>query len=145
MTTKLPSKLESFIETMLQGDEFARHGFNLLSKRPNPENYFDALSEVGCAYAVRGFDFDYTGFLWLGDLLWRGDRWVIDQAHVFESGLINQLRRAKAETMPYGRENTELRAAVARAYRILMSRHMRGIYLWFEDDETRRHVEACLG
>ena len=105
----------------------------------------DALSEVGCAYAVRGFDFDYTGFLWLGDLLWRGDRWVIDQAHVFESGLINQLRRAKAETMPYGRENTALRAAVARAYRILMSRHMRGIYLWFEDDETRRHVEACLG
>ncbi len=47
MPTKLPSKLESFIQTMLQGDEFARHGFDLLSKQPNPEIYFDALSEVG--------------------------------------------------------------------------------------------------
>ena len=47
MPTKLPSKLESFIQTMLKGDEFARHGFDLLSKQASPEIYFDALSETG--------------------------------------------------------------------------------------------------
>jgi hypothetical protein len=41
------SKLESFIQTMQQGDEFARHGFDLLSKRPEPEQYFDALAKAG--------------------------------------------------------------------------------------------------
>lgn len=43
----LTSKLESFIQMMLQGDEFARHGFDLLTKRPEPEQYFDALNEAG--------------------------------------------------------------------------------------------------
>jgi len=31
----------------------------------------DPLCEVGCPYAVRGFDFDYVGVVWLGDLRWR--------------------------------------------------------------------------
>jgi predicted RNase H-like HicB family nuclease len=34
----------------------------------------DPLCEVGCPYAVRGFDFDYLGLLWLGDLLWGDGR-----------------------------------------------------------------------
>jgi hypothetical protein len=45
--TSLSSKLESFIRMMAQGEEFARHGFDLLTKRPEPEQYFDALNEAG--------------------------------------------------------------------------------------------------
>jgi hypothetical protein len=45
--TKLPSKLESFIAMMRRGDDFARHGFDLMTKRPDPEQYFDALNEAG--------------------------------------------------------------------------------------------------
>jgi hypothetical protein len=43
----LTSKLESFIQTMRQGEEFARHGFDLLAKRQDPEQYFDVLVEAG--------------------------------------------------------------------------------------------------
>ncbi len=45
--TSVTSKLESLITTMKDGDEFARHGFDLLAKRPRPEEYFDALSQAG--------------------------------------------------------------------------------------------------
>lgn len=45
--TSLSSKLESFIQTMKKGDEFARNGFELLSKRSEPEKYFDALHNAG--------------------------------------------------------------------------------------------------
>lgn len=45
--TSLPSKLESFIQTMQKGDEFARNGFELLLKRSEPERYFDALKDAG--------------------------------------------------------------------------------------------------
>ncbi|SFL90277.1 hypothetical protein SAMN03159423_4300 [Bradyrhizobium sp. NFR13] len=51
--TSLPSKLESFIETMKKGDEFAHHGFELLSKRSEPEKYFDALKNAGFFNADR--------------------------------------------------------------------------------------------
>ena len=47
MTNSLPSKLESFFETMRRGDEFAKHGFDLLAKRSEPEQYFDALKDRG--------------------------------------------------------------------------------------------------
>ncbi|TGT87189.1 MULTISPECIES: hypothetical protein [unclassified Mesorhizobium] len=45
--TNLPSKLESFFETMREGEEFARHGFELLTKRSTPEQYFNPLSAAG--------------------------------------------------------------------------------------------------
>jgi hypothetical protein len=45
--TSLPSKLESFITTMKEGEEFERRGFDLLAKRPRPEEYFDALAQAG--------------------------------------------------------------------------------------------------
>jgi hypothetical protein len=45
--TKLTSKIESFIERMQRGEEFARHGFKLLSQRTEPEQYFDAILDAG--------------------------------------------------------------------------------------------------
>ena len=47
MTNSLPSKLESFLEMMSCGDEFAQHGFDLLVTRSEPEQYFDALKDRG--------------------------------------------------------------------------------------------------
>ncbi len=47
MSPSLPSKLESFFETMRRGEEFAQHGFDLLAKRSEPEQFFDALSQHG--------------------------------------------------------------------------------------------------
>lgn len=47
MTASLPSKLESFIQTMHRGEEFTRHGFNLLAKQARPEDYFNPLKDAG--------------------------------------------------------------------------------------------------
>ena len=103
----------------------------------------DPLSEVGCPYVVRGFDFDYVGLLWLSDLVWRGNRWVAQLEHVHESAWPKTKARArKAERA--GRPSEELVARLARGYRILLTRALRGTHVWFEDAETREHVEAAL-
>jgi hypothetical protein len=47
LTESLPSKQESFFEMMRESPELAQHGFELLTKRPQPEQYFDALKERG--------------------------------------------------------------------------------------------------
>jgi DUF2075 family protein len=103
----------------------------------------DPLCEVGCPYAVRGFDFDYVGVLWLGDLQRRGARWVIDTSHVHETGLARTLGLARRERAE-GPARSELLQALARAYRILLTRGIYGIYLWFEDAETRKYICDCL-
>jgi hypothetical protein len=101
----------------------------------------DPLCEVGCPYVLRGFDFDYVGLLWCSDLVWRGDRWKVNLEHVHESAWRLALSAARK-----GRVGAE--AAVVerlkRGYRILLSRAMRGTYVWFEDQETRAKVEGML-
>ena len=104
----------------------------------------DPLCEVGCPYAVRGFDFDYVGVLWLSDLVWRGGQWRADPAHVHDSGLDRSVGAAEAERTP-GPAHEKLRSALAQAYRILLTRGISGCDLWIEDAETREHVRACLG
>jgi hypothetical protein len=105
----------------------------------------DPLCEVGCPYAVRGFDFDYIGLLWLSDLKWTGAGWTTDPAYVFERGISRTVSRATAEGACGGPAHAELLRAVLEAYRINLTRPMKGIYFWFEDPETREHFECSVG
>jgi uncharacterized protein len=104
----------------------------------------DPLCEVGCPYAVRGFDFDYIGVLWLKDLVWRTDAWRADPEHAHDTGLDRSVRAAKKERGA-GPAHRKLVAALAQAYRILLTRGISGCVVWIEDAETRRYVESCLG
>jgi DUF2075 family protein len=106
----------------------------------------DPLCEVGCSYAVRGFDFDYVGILWMGDLVWRSGRWVSNPDSNFETGIIGTINKAKKEKDITGLMHNRLLKSVAQSYRILLTRAMKGVYLWVEDEETRDHLStsACL-
>ncbi len=111
---------------------------------PGSRLHDDPLAEVGCPYAVRGFDFDHVGVLWLGDLRWRDGAWDVDLDEVHESGLKPTLNAARKEG-PGSAAWLELRRGLAQAYRILLTRGLKSVHVWFEDEETRRHVEDCLG
>jgi hypothetical protein len=111
---------------------------------PGSPMHADPLCEVGCPYVVRGFDFDTIGVLWLGDLVWRGGQWQADPTHVHDTGLDRSVSAARAERTP-GPARERLRAALAQAYRILLTRGMSGCHLWIEDAETRAYLSACLG
>jgi uncharacterized protein len=104
----------------------------------------DPLCEVGCPYVVRGFDYDYIGLLWLGDVRWSRDRWAADRKQVFETGLSRHMGRARDERGA-GPHHDLLRDKLLQGYRILMTRAIKGMYLWFENDETRHRFEECLG
>lgn len=104
----------------------------------------DPLCEVGCPYVVRGFDYDYVGILWLDDIRWQPESWIVDPEHVFESGLIRAKGRARKERS-HGSEHGALRDKLLQGYRILLTRAIKGVYVWFENDATRQRIEACLG
>ena len=102
----------------------------------------DPLCEVGCPYVLRGFDFDYVGLLWCSDLVWRDNRWKVNLEHVHESAW--RLAVSAARKNRPGAEEAVVER-LKRGYRILLSRAMRGTYVWFEDEETRERVEGMLG
>ena len=100
----------------------------------------DPLCEIGCPYVVRGFDFDYVGLLWLEDLVWRKDRWVVQPEHVHETGIKRLIGAARKEKDPDGPAHKRLLKPVQQAYRILLTRAIKGLYIWCADHETASHL-----
>jgi hypothetical protein len=152
----IPPHLMDFYEPYKQGTE-TLYWSKVWNFIPNGSDYthfiqaplgskmhFDPLIEVGCPYAVRGFDFDYIGLLWLSDLKWRGGRWTVDTDHVFERGIKRRIAAAKKESDKFGPAHATLLRAVQEAYRILLTRPIKGLFLWCEDFETRSRLDEAL-
>lgn len=122
----------------------------------------DPLSEVGCPYVVRGFDYNFIGILWLEDLIWRNGQWIVDINHNFETGTkyvksaaVKELgkywktRGIKKANMPMftipGLPDCDLlRETVFQAYRILLTRGIKGTVIYIKDEETRNYVKSLL-
>jgi uncharacterized protein len=153
----LPASMQDFFETYLENGyaKFWSRVWNFVPRggtdytafiraRPGSRMATDPLCEVGCPYAVRGFDYDYVGILWLQDLVWRDSHWEVNAESVHESGIINLARRARREGTGRGPAHRELLRRVTQAYRILLTRPLKGAYLWIPDVETRGLVERSL-
>ncbi|MCF0186691.1 MAG: DUF2075 domain-containing protein, partial [Bacteroidaceae bacterium] len=128
----------------------------------------DPLSEVGCPYVVRGFDYTWIGLLWLKDYIYRKELggWCISFKYVKESAIETIKKSAKKEweTLPasvrrkYTFEGEPLFSesmtgcpmiarlfkAQKQAYRILMTRAMKGMCIYIQDEETRNYVKSLL-
>ena len=102
------------------------------------------LAEVGCPYTVRGFDYDYLGVLWLNDVVWRTDKWIVIPQNVHESGLRRHLQRATQEGDSNAPHHQALLRKLLQGYRILLTRALKGVYVWCEDQETRQHISEAL-
>lgn len=147
-----PAELNDFRIPLGNGEEWRRpwnyvpnndYAFFVQGRQGSPM-WSDPLCEIGCTYAVRGFDYDYVGILWMSDLVWRRDRWCVDPEHVHESGLINTARRARRESTDVIEARNILLQSVKQAYRILLTRALRGVYLWVEDAETRDYLRRAV-
>lgn len=131
----------------------------------------DPLCEVGCAYTVRGFDYDYVGVLWLGDIIRRNGKWEINPRKNLETAIEPTRRRALDEQadiqgikkagismkkIPAKMKNYVVDDApdesftkllfdkIAHAYRILLTRGIKGACLYIQDEETREYVRGLL-
>lgn len=81
--------------------------------------------QIGCIYTAQGFEFDYIGVIVGPDLVYRsGKGWVGNPDASFDT----VVKRSK---------DTFTRL-VQNAYRVLLTRGMKGCYVYFMDDETRR-------
>lgn len=83
----------------------------------------NGINQVGCVYTARGFEFDYVGVIFCRDLAydagWRGSRKISHDSVVKKS------------------PEVEFVDLVKQTYRILLSREMKGCYVYFEDAATR--------
>jgi len=91
------------------------------------------IDQVGCIYTAQGFEFDYAGLIFGRDLVFRPrEGWVGQPQESFDSGLKR------------GTPLDEFTDLVKNSYRVLLSRGLKGCYVYFMDEPTRTFVESRM-
>ncbi|MFH1510382.1 MAG: DUF2075 domain-containing protein [Candidatus Woesearchaeota archaeon] len=92
----------------------------------------EGIKQVGCIYTAQGFDFDYIGVIVGPDLIYDKDK----------DCLIANFEGTKDPTLRRGKER--FGEYVRNIYRVLMSRGMKGCYVYFVDKDVesyfKRHI-----
>ena len=91
----------------------------------------NGIGQVGCVYTAQGFEFDYIGVIIGKDLVYRSDQgWV----GVKEESCDSMVKRSKDKFVDL----------VKNTYRVLLTRGMKGCYVYFMDEETRKFFESRI-
>ncbi|RLT08050.1 MAG: DUF2075 domain-containing protein, partial [Planctomycetota bacterium] len=81
------------------------------------------VHQIGCVYTAQGFEFDYAGVIIGRDLVYRSSsNWVGQKEYSHDK----VVKRSKDNFL----------SLVKNTYRVLLSRAMKGCYVYFEDKET---------
>jgi hypothetical protein len=92
----------------------------------------NGINQIGCVYTAMGFEFDYAGVIFGNDLVYNFDEqtWI---GHP-ENSADNVVKRSKEK----------FSVLVKNTYRVLLSRGMKGCYVYFMDKETERFFKSRM-
>ena len=88
------------------------------------------FGQVGCVYTAQGFEYDWNGVIFGGDLVWRTDRWVA----VRKESKDPDLKNSKAL------DDEGFALLVRNVYKVLLTRGMIGTLLYSIDEETQKFL-----
>jgi hypothetical protein len=93
------------------------------------------FGQVGCVYTAQGFEYEWNGVLLGPDLVWRTDQWVAVRSANRDPDFRNRNRVS----------DQDFDLLVRNVYKVLLTRGLRGVYLYSTDDETQRFLETLVG
>jgi hypothetical protein len=87
----------------------------------------EGIEQVGCVYTAQGFEFDYVGVIVGPDLVYRP----------MDRGWVGQREESRDRIVSRGVTDEEFTRFVKSTYRVLLTRGLRGCYVYFMDAPTR--------
>lgn len=137
------SKKDSRENDIVLGDGFARK-WNLASQGQAWLAVPEGADQVGCVFTAQGLECPFVGVIMGDDLVIRDGRWVVDLT-----------ARASTDRISLWGMNTAMKtdpdATLARAgqivrnqYKVLLTRGMKGTYIYSTDEETRAHLRSAV-
>jgi DUF2075 family protein len=100
----------------------------------------EGIDQVGCVDAAQGFEFDYVGVIFGLDLVYRA----------INGGWVGQRDQSHDRVVRSGVTERQFADLVKSTYRILLTRGLRGCYVYFMDapkrdlflSRTERHAQS---
>lgn len=103
----------------------------------------ESINEVGCIHTCQGLELEYVGVIIGKDLLARNGFVFADySARASADKTIHGFKKLKKENPAYAMET--LNAIVKNTYRTLMTRGMKGCYVFIEDEELREWIKSSI-
>ena len=92
----------------------------------------NGINQIGCIYTAQGFEFDYVGVIWGKDLIYdfKNQKWSGQKEYSSDS----VVRRSGDDFIEY----------IKNTYRVLLTRGLKGCYIFFEDEDTKNFVKSRL-
>lgn len=90
------------------------------------------VDQIGCIYTAQGFEFDYAGVIWGKDLVYDSTK----------KRLVAKKEGSKDSVLK--RSGEDFDRYVRQVYRVLLTRGMKGCYLYIEDEATREYVRGRI-
>jgi len=94
----------------------------------------DSVNEIGCIHTCQGLELDYVGVIIGKDLIVRNGEVLVDpsQRSKMDSSIKGYKKMLKEDPE---RAKKLIKAIIKNTYRTLMTRGIKGCYVWAEDDE----------
>lgn len=90
------------------------------------------VDQVGCVYTAQGFEYDYAGVIWGTDLVYNptNQMWEGNSSASFDT----VVKRGKDQFLPL----------VKNTYRVLLTRGMKGCYIYCLDPATQNFLRTRI-
>src|SRR3989344_9670193 len=92
----------------------------------------NGVNQIGSIYTIQGFEFDYVGVIIGSDLVYNFDNqtWIA--------------RRENSADAVVKRGGEKLETLLKNTYRVLLTRGMKGCYVYFVDKDTERFFKSRI-
>ncbi len=94
----------------------------------------EGIKQVGCIYTAQGFEFDYIGVIVGPDLRWDKEK----------NKLVSNKEGNKDPYLRRKNSKEKFDEYIRNIYRVLMTRGLKGCYVYFVDKDTQRYFESKL-
>ena len=103
----------------------------------------DSVNEVGCIHTCQGLEVDYIGVIIGNDIIVRNPKVLVDPSKRASSDMsVRGYKKLLQENRPQMQET--LSAIIKNTYRTLMTRGMKGCYIYCVDNETQEYFKKIL-
>lgn len=103
-----------------------------IPKAPKWASDDNGINQIGCIYTAQGFEFDYVGVIVGKDLSYDLDecKWKCNKEYC-KDGMVK-------------RSKDNFDQMIKNTYRVLLSRGMKGCYVWFEDEGSEELFKSSV-
>lgn len=126
---------------------FPEYGFNMRWNLTSDGSLWiispDSVNEVGCIHTCQGLEVDYIGVIVGDDIIVRNGKIMVDPSKRASSDMsVRGYKKLLQENRPHMQET--LSAIIKNTYRTLMTRGMKGCYIFCVDPETQEYFRNLL-